>query len=305
MRLRPWRLGSFLAALGAALLCSAAAGAAESADAASGQPPAEVRGSLVIVGGGALPVAVRDQFLALAGGREARLVIIPTASARADRPELQSTFFLWRPPAAASVVLLHTRDRATANDPAFVKPLTEATGVWLAGGDQSLLAAAYHGTLVEAELRRLLARGGVIGGTSAGAAVMSQVMIAGGTTVAELGEGFGLLPGVVVDMHFTQRRRLPRLLGALTQYPTCLGLGIDEQTAVVVTGHSLSVVGNADVRVCQPLEDGQADVRVLHTGAQADLLALTPPRAAAVGLALAPAPKRKPAAPAAPGLLSP
>jgi len=82
---------------------------------------------------------------------------------------------------------------------------------------------------------------------------MSPVMIAGGTTEAELSDGFGLLPGVVVDQHFGQRNRVGRLLGVLRKHPDHLGLGIDEQTAVVVHGHRLSVMGAANVRLYQPL----------------------------------------------------
>lgn len=270
-----------LAVLGTALLCWAAPRAAEPAG-------ADAPGTLFIAGGGKLPAAVGEEFVALAGGRRARLVIIPTASVEADQGEPLPVFTEWRPGMAASEVLLHTRDRAVANDPAFTRPLTEATGVWLSGGDQSLLTAAYRGTRVEAELRRLLARGGVIGGTSAGAAALSSVMIAGGTSVAEVGDGLGLAPGVVVDTHFAQRQRLPRLRGVVEQHPTCLGLGIDERTAAVLTGHSLRVLGNAQVRVCLPSPAGPADARVLRAGDRADVLGLARPAAAVVRLRWAP-----------------
>lgn len=293
---RVHHLGHLLAALGAALLASAPVGAAE---------PAASSGTLVIVGGGDLPSAVGDRFVALAGGREARLVIIPTASALADSPAPLQSFAEWKPPAVASVVRLHTRDRAVADDPAFVRPLTEATGVWLSGGDQSLLTAAYHGTRVEAELRRLLARGGVIGGTSAGAAVLSTVMIEGGTSVAETGEGFGLLPGVVVDTHFAQRHRLTRLQGVVAKHPACVGIGIDEETAVVVSGSGFRVLGNANVRLCRPAPNGGAEVRVLHAGNEADLSGLILPRAAVTQLHSSPAVKDRSEALSAAQLLAP
>src|SRR5207302_6337873 len=114
----------------------------------------------------------------------------------------------WKKRGAASVTLLHTRSRATANDASFCQPLAEATGVWLGGGDQSKLVSAYRGTAVESELHKLLRRGGVIGGTSAGAAVMSGPMIAGGNMPARLGQGFGFLPGGIVDQHFLRRNRM-------------------------------------------------------------------------------------------------
>jgi cyanophycinase len=124
-------------------------------------------------------------------------------------------------------------------------------------------------------VKNVLARGGVVGGTSAGAAVMSEVMIRGGNRVAEVGTGFGLLPGVVVDQHFSQRDRLPRLQGVLTKYPDLLGLGIDEETAVVVRGQGLTVLGNHQVRVCFPApRAGEGQIMVLGSGDRIDLAAL-------------------------------
>src|SRR5262249_33890985 len=158
----------------------------------------------------------------------------PTASELADRTRNYKSYAYWRDQGVGSVSMLNTLDPKKANDPVFIKPLTEATAAWLGGGDQTRLAGAYRGTAVERELRRLLDRGGVIGGTSAGASVMSSIMITGGNPQARIGTGFGLLPDVVIDQHFENRRRQNRLLGVLSQYPRCLGLGIDEQTAVVV-----------------------------------------------------------------------
>jgi cyanophycinase len=236
----------------------------------------DVPGALVIVGGGGLPETIRDRFLELAGGAKARLVVIPTASAQYDLTGVSRSFTFWKAQRVASVTLLHTLDHARANDPAFVKPLTEATGAWLAGGDQTRLLGAYHGTAVERELRRLLERGGVIGGTSAGASAMSRVMITGGNPRARVGTGFGFLPDVVIDQHFQNRKRLDRLLGVLTEHPRCLGMGIDEQTAVVVRGHTLTVLGKADVRLCLPAAGPQpASVEVLKAGQGADLARLS------------------------------
>jgi len=146
-------------------------------------------GSLVIMGGGKMTDGIRDRFLELAGGKKARLVVIPTASAGADQPEVSSSYVFWQGQNVASVNVLHTRDRHRADDPAFVEPLTHATGVWLGGGDQSKLAEAYLNTAVLRELYKLLDRGGVIGGTSAGASIMSSTMITGGSTKASLGTG--------------------------------------------------------------------------------------------------------------------
>jgi cyanophycinase len=173
----------------------------------------------------------------------------------------------------ASVSLLTTLDHKQANDPSFIKPLTEATAAWLGGGDQSRLAHAYHGTAVEKELRRLLARGGVIGGTSAGASVMSSIMITGGFSQASVDEGFGLLPDVVIDQHFRNRKRQKRLLGVLEKNPRCLGLGIDENTAVVVKGRKFTVLGQANVSVCLPPAEGDEGlIKLLKAGEVGDLV---------------------------------
>src|SRR4051812_34337157 len=173
-----------------------------------GDAPAPPTGSLVIAGGGSIPDDVRQRFLDLAGGKKARLVVIPTASELAHTSGVFKAFDYWKPQPAASVRLLHTVDRAKADSADFIKPLTEATGVWLGGGDQSRLIAAYRGTAVERELRHLLDRGGVVGGTSAGAAAMSALMILSGNPEAKVGDGLGLVEDLVIDQHFQNRNRL-------------------------------------------------------------------------------------------------
>jgi cyanophycinase len=235
-------------------------------------------GSLVIVGGGLMPDVVRDKFLALGGGEKTKLVVIPTASGKAEANRLQvlNSYRYWTAVEKAgklkSLFFLHTRDESRANDPSFVKPLTEATAVWFTGGDQSLLMKAYKGTAVEREVKKLLARGGVVGGTSAGAAVMSGVMIKYGNPAPVLGPGFGLLDGVVVDQHFQERRRLKRLQAALEKHPELVGLGIDEQTGIVVQGLSATVVGRRNVRVCLPPSPmGKSEVKIFAAGDRIDL----------------------------------
>ena len=238
-------------------------------------PVGEIQGSLVIAGGGNLPDAIRDRFIELAGGKQAKIVVIPTASASADGADADKALEPWRKKEVASVVLFHTRKKAEANDPNFLKALTEATGVWLGGGDQSKLVEAYRGTAVEKELHSLLKRGGVIGGTSAGAAVMSKVMIASGNPKAIVGEGFGFLPGAVIDQHFVKRERQERLIGVLKDHPGLFGLGIDEETAVVVTrGREMKVIGDAQVVVLQSPGGGKlASNHTLKAGQVVDLIA--------------------------------
>jgi len=153
----------------------------------------------------------------------------------------------------------------------------------MSGGDQARLAEAYHGTAVEKELRNLYARGGVIGGTSAGASAMSSLMIVSGNPEAEVGEGLGLLDYAVIDQHFQNRNRLHRLQGVLEKHPTYVGLGIDEETAVVVQGNKATVLGKANVRVCLPPSvQKMPGLQVLKSGDEIDLdplcRAVRPPR---------------------------
>jgi len=208
------------------------------------------KGTLVIVGGGKMPAAVRDEFITKAGGADkAKIVVIPTASESADNEKEHASYLQqWKDATVADVKLLHTRDEKTANSPDFVKPLTDATGIWFSGGDQSKLTKVYAGTKVLEAIKKRYADGAVIGGTSAGAAVMSDVMITGGTDEATTAEGFGLLPGTVVDQHFTQRKRQKRLAGVLAKNPKALGIGIDESTAVVVSGGTAKVLGDGRVQ---------------------------------------------------------
>jgi len=205
------------------------------------------QGALVICGGGRLPTTVRRRFLELAGGKEARLVVVPTASATADTADPDRFLSSWRQLGVTELSLLHTRDRKRANDVKFVAPLKTATGVWIGGGQQSRIATAYAGTLVETELQGVLKRGGVVGGTSAGAAVMSRVMIASGNPIPRVSRGFDLLRSVVIDQHFLVRERQPRLRRVIRLYPERIGLGIDEGTAIVVRGGTLQVMGRSAV----------------------------------------------------------
>ncbi|WP_165064805.1 cyanophycinase [Paludisphaera rhizosphaerae] len=237
----------------------------------------ELVGHLVICGGGGLPDAVRGKFVELAGGPKARIVVVPTASedADADGPALDEFLAPWRKHGAASVKLLHTRSRAEADKPEFVAALDDADAVWFSGGDQSRVTDAYLGTATDAAFRKVLARGGVLGGTSAGAALMTRVMITGGTEKASVGTGFGFLPGVVVDQHALRRSRLNRLLGVLGDHPeVAAGVAIDESTALIVDlGAKRWEVGGASYVVVLKPSKAAAPLRidVLHAGQGGEL----------------------------------
>ncbi len=237
---------------------------------------APVAGSLVIVGGGPLPAAVIDRYFELAGGEQARIVVITTASVLAGTPEAEVRYAHWLDRKPAWLKFLHTRDRIEANKPEFSQVLQEANAVWFMGGNQNSLAEAYLGTLVEDRCHDLLRRNGVIGGTSAGAAIMSKSMIAGGRELPIMASGFGFLEGTVIDQHFKKRNRQGRLMQALEFRPGHVGIGIDESTALIVRGRTLEVVGDSDVTLSlAPSADRDARHQSLVVGQKEDMVKLS------------------------------
>jgi len=215
--------------------------------------PAGISGVLIVYGGGKLSDAALDRFLELAGGDKARLVVIPTATEKADDVELDSYATTWRNRGFRTVDVLHTCDRTVADSDAFTAPLKSATAVWFVGGQQSRLSKAYIGTRVEEELYALLERGGAIGGNSAGATIQGDYLVRGNPLgnqdmMAEGYErGFGFLPGCAIDQHFTQRGRHRDMEALMRAFPQLLGIGIDESTALVVQQTTAHVIGEKDV----------------------------------------------------------
>jgi cyanophycinase len=194
------------------------------------------KGALVVAGGGRLGADIMERFVALAGGSDARIVVIPTAGEQDEFPADWGGYELLREAGAREVTVLHTREPGVANDEAFVAPLRTATGVWMPGGRQWRLADAYLNTRVLDELRALLARGGVIGGTSAGSAgasiqasYMVRGAVEGNTIMMAPGheEGFALLRGAAVDQHLLARSRQDDLLEVVAAHPELLGFGPD------------------------------------------------------------------------------
>ena len=211
-------------------------------------------GTLIIAGGGILPEVIPSRFCELAGGARARLVVIPAYDATPN--EERGLIREWKQRRVASVDVALTRSRDDEASSCLVSKIKNATGVWITGGEQTTPAIYYPGTEVESELWNLLERGGVIGGTSAGAAIMSRVMIEEGGRGKEVKtrQGLDLMRGAVIDQHFMQRNRLSRWRGVLDQHPSVIGIGIDEGTALMVkvdTGR-LSVIGNSYVMLWAP-----------------------------------------------------
>jgi cyanophycinase len=210
------------------------------------------KGALVIVGGGGASAAIWKRFIELAGGPEATIVVVTSAMEDPLAPESVEEKIL-KKYGAKKVVPLHTRDRKKADDPKFSEVLTKAGGVWFSGGRQWRFVDSYEGTLTEERFREVLARGGAIGGSSAGASIQSEFMPRGhplgNTVVAAEGyeRGFGFLPGCAVDQHFFARKRTGDMTALMKQYPQFLGIGIDEGTAIVVSGSTAEVIGKSKV----------------------------------------------------------
>lgn len=239
-----------------------------------GLPPKAIsnQGSLVICGGKP-DDPIFDEFVKLAGGRNARIVLVPSAYPYDGPEHLARAFGGWRSYGLESFTFLDAESRVEADAKEFCEPLERATGVWFSGGDQARLMRLYGGTKAETAFRKVFERGGTIGGTSAGAAVMSRVMIADGSRhEAVLDRGLGFVTRAVVDQHFSERGRFGRLFRVLDEYPELVGIGIDEPAALVVQGNSMRVIGEGRVSICLP-QDSAATIVVhrLKPNEQADL----------------------------------
>ena len=175
------------------------------------------------------------------------------------------------------IVVLHTRDRREAESPAFIDPLRHATGVWVLGGNEDYLMDAYTGTRTEAEIRALLARGGVFGGTSAGAIIQGSATVIGGTpalkalTLDKTHIPFGLLTNSLVIPHWRQRSLQDAVPAALAAKPALLGIGIDEATAAVIQHDQLDVVGDGHVGIYDGHAHDGKPYYDLSSGQQFDL----------------------------------
>jgi cyanophycinase len=256
----------------------------------AGTAPALRPGSLLLVGGGPSQEDISGEFRRLAGGDKARIVVIPTASIDpgVDVAELTNADRWAQGLGVSRVTVLHTTSRAKADSEDFVRPLREATGVWLPGGEAGRIIVSYLGTRTEKELLALLARGGVIGGTSAGALVWgSESMIfrqpgdgspfVMGDTAALLIDdpravGFGALRNVLISPHFAEFRMQGALEKTMTARPQLIGIGIDEATALEVHGDIGTVFGRGHVTVYDGRSHGDAHGSlVLPAGARYDL----------------------------------
>ncbi len=205
-------------------------------------------GYLVVAGGAVTDPAIYERFVALAGGPEAPIVVIPTAGGEEIYDNFWPGLAHLRAAGATRIEVLHTTDRQVADSEEFVAPLREARGVWFSGGRQWRLVDAYMGTRTLSDIRGVLERGGVIGGSSAGATIQGSYLVRGDTStntimMGDHTEGFGFLKNVGIDQHLLRRNRHFDMLEVIEAHPELLGIGLDENTAIVVRGDNFEVVG--------------------------------------------------------------
>jgi cyanophycinase len=207
---------------------------------------------------------VFTKFIELAGGQNARIIIVPTAaSSDPDFNYFQSgaARYALQKFGVADATVVHTHDREEANTAEFVEPITKATGIWFGGGRQWRFTKAYGGTRAETEFARVLERGGVIAGSSAGATIQGSFLARGDTSgntimIGDVQRGFGYLRNTAIDQHVVARGRELDLIKVLEDphgkmrkdfdRAAMLGIGIDEDVAIVVQGDRFEVIGKKD-----------------------------------------------------------
>ncbi|RWA05895.1 hypothetical protein EKO27_g9212 [Xylaria grammica] len=205
-----------------------------------------VKGSLVVVGGGTLSDSIYQEVITRAKGGP--IIVIPTADEQPTYDQNAAGAATFRRLGASRVTVLHTYDPKVADTDAFIAPLLNASAVWFGGGRQWRLVDAYAGTKTEAAFQAVLDRGGVIGGSSAGASIQGSFLARGDTKTNQIlvGDhtvGFGYLRNVAIDQHLLVRGRIFDMFDILKVRPELLGFGCDENTALVVDGDDAHVIG--------------------------------------------------------------
>jgi cyanophycinase len=242
------RIASAALLVPAWLSAQTAQGAARAASATKVGPAS---GTVIVVGGGAIGPEIYSEFIKSAGGPDALIIDVPTAGGDSVYGQDASTTRAWKNAGAKNVYVFHTKDRKLADSDSFVAILRKAGGVWFDGGRQFHLVDSYGGTRSETEFMNVLARGGVIGGSSAGASILGDFLVRGAPSNNNFimddpshQKGFAYLRGVGIDQHVVARERLPDLADSIiTKYPQLLAISEDEGTAWVVRGDSAVIMG--------------------------------------------------------------
>ncbi len=239
-----------------------------------------MRGWIIPIGGKLVSAAIIDRFIALSGGDQARIAVIPTASGTPDMGTYYERVF--ESQGVNEVKALNFERRSDCDDADWLEWLANATGVFLTGGNQLKLSSILGGTPVAALLRQLNRDGVTIAGTSAGAAYLSEHMIAWGDEgstprvgMVHMAAGLGLSNRVIVDQHFRQRDRLGRLLTALAYNPFCLGIGVDEDTAAFISADdTVEIMGTGAVTIVDPGHLEYTSVATIEVGEPIDMVGM-------------------------------
>ena len=216
------------------------------------------RGCLIIIGGGEDRNPIGPRVILREVARHVRGGKLVLATVASHRPEgyFQEYERAFADLGIGELVELYVEERVQAGDREKLSVLDDAAGIFFSGGDQLRITSQIGDTGIEAKVRALYERGGVVAGTSAGASVMSETMLIKGTSKVthrigdlHMAPGMGLMRDVIIDQHFAERGRFGRLIGAIAHNPRILGLGLDEDTAAVVEGDCFKVIGSGAVYV--------------------------------------------------------
>ena len=212
-------------------------------------------GTLLVIGGGASDIFY-EKFMELVGGAEVPIVVIPTAitSDTLTEEDLERFRNSFIEKGFKQVTVLHTRDREEANSKAFVKPIHDAAGIWFSGGRQWRHADSYLNTRTHKAFFKLLDRGGVIAGSSAGATIQGSYLARGDTRkntimMGDHEEGLAFITNVAIDQHLFARNRQFDMFEILEKRSELLGIGLDEDTGIIVEGDQFTVYGNSYVAI--------------------------------------------------------
>ncbi len=212
-------------------------------------------GSLIIIGGGLIPLEIWNKFTELAGGVDkANVIVVTTAAGDSAGIETRTVHLVKKQTKIKKVTLLHTNDINESNSEKFIAKLKNATGVFFEGGRQWRIADSYLNTLTHQAFWEVLKRGGVIAGTSAGASIQGSFLWRGDTSgpqvlIGDHTQGLGFLKNSVIDQHILRRNRQFDLVNVVRESPKLIGIGLDESTAIVVQRDTLEVLGKSYVAI--------------------------------------------------------
>jgi cyanophycinase len=241
--------------------------------------PIVEKGTLVIVGGGGTTKEINDRFIAAGGGENGYLISIPISSPDPINIGKEENFL--KKMGAKNITVVPYREQKDLEDPKIIDAFKKATGVWFGGGRQWNFVDGYEGTKLEPLIKDVLKRGGVIGGSSAGATIQGDYLVRGAPAGPNImmcegyERGFAYLPGVAIDQHFTARNRFKDMTALMKVYPQYLGIGLDESTAIIVQGSTAEILGKAKVHFYdrrKKTKEGEPDYEAYPAGTKYDLI---------------------------------